>query len=71
MGLVQLNYKIAIKDLTSTSTIFMANILAILFTYTRQLTSPFSISQLPINPDKSSFNHFFEHLVGVKENSKF
>jgi len=35
------------------------------------LTSPLSISQLPTNTDESSFEHFIEHLVVVKENSKF
>ena len=49
----------------------MSNKLVILSTHTRQLTSPLSISQLPINTDESSFKHFIEHLVGVRENSKF
>jgi len=49
----------------------MSNVLAILSTQTRQLTSPLSISQLPINTDESPFKHFIEHLVGVRENSKF
>ena len=49
----------------------MSNVLVILSTHTGQLTSPFRISQLSINPDESSFKHFIEHLVGVRENSKF
>jgi len=49
----------------------MSNILVILSTHTRQLTSLFSISQLPINTDESSFKHFIDQLVGVRENSKF
>ena len=71
MGLVQLNYTNSNQDLINTYTIFISNILAILFTHTRQLTSPFSISQLSINTDESSFKHFIKHLVGVRENSKF
>ena len=62
--------EIAMNDLTRTRTIHV-QILGILSTQTRQLTSPLSISQLPINKDESSFKHFIEHLVGVRENSKF
>ena len=63
--------ELAINDLTRTWTIFMFNKLVILSTHTRQLISPLSISQLPINMDESSFKHFIENLVGVGENSKF
>ena len=63
--------ELAINDLTRAWTIFMSNKLVILPTHTRQLTSPLSISQLPINTDESSFEHFIEHLVGVRENPKF
>ena len=50
---------------------FHAHILAILSTHTAQLTSPFNVSQLPQNMDESSFKHFIEHLVGMRENPKF
>ena len=63
--------ELAIYDLTRTWTIFMSNKLVILSTHTRQLTSPLSISQLPINTDERSFKHFIEHLVGMRENPKF
>ena len=53
------------------TTYFHVQILVILPTHARQLTSPLSISQLPKNTDESSFEHFIEHLVGVGENSKF
>jgi len=49
----------------------MSKILAILSTHTRQLASPFGISQLPRNTDETYFKHFIEHLVGIRENSKF
>ena len=49
----------------------MSKILAILSTHTRQLASPFGISQLPRNTDETYFKHFIEHLVGIKENSTF
>ena len=49
----------------------MSNILAILSTHTRQLTSPLSISQLPQNTDESSFKHLIEHLVSVGKIAKF
>jgi len=71
MGLVQLNYKN--KNLGSNKNLYYSyvQILVILSTHTRQLSSPFSISQLSQNMDESSFKHFIEHLVGVRENSKF
>ena len=71
MGLVQLNYKN--KNLGSNKNLYYSyvQILVILSTHTRQLSSPFSISQLSQNMDESSFNYFIEHLVGVRENSKF
>ena len=71
MGLAQLNYKISNLRPSKNLDYFHVQILAILPTHTRQLTSPLSISQLPINTDESSFEHFIEHLVGMKENSKF
>jgi len=49
----------------------MSEMLAILSTYTKQLTSSFSISQLPQNMNEISFKHFVEHMVGVRENPKF
>jgi len=61
--------EIAINDLTRIWTI--VQILANLSTHTRQLSSPLSISQLPINTNESSFKHFIKHLEGVGENSKF
>jgi len=71
MGLVQLTYKISNQRPNKNLDYFHVQILAILPTHTSQLTSPLSISQLPINVDESSFKHFIEHLVGVRENSKF
>ena len=71
MGLAQLNYKISNLRLNKYLDYFHAKILVIIPTHTRQLTSPLSISQLPINMDESSFKYFIEHLVGVRENSKF
>ena len=71
MELAQLNYKI--NNLWSNKNLdyFHAQILVILPTHSRQLTSPLNISQLPINTDESFFENFIEHLVGVRENSKF
>ena len=71
MGLAQLNHKISNLRANKYLDYFYVQILAILPTRTRQLTSPLSISQLPKNKDKSPFEHFIEHLVGVRENSKF
>ena len=71
MGLAQLNYKISNIRPNKYSDYFHVKILVILPTHTRQLTSPLSISQLPINTDESSFELFIEHLEAVKENSKF
>ena len=70
-GLAQLNYKISNLRPKKYLDYFHVQILAILPTHTRQLTSPLSISQLPINTDESSFKHFIEHLVGVRKNPKF
>jgi len=44
---------------------------AILSTHTRQLASPFSISELSLNRDESSSKHLIEHLVVMREISKF
>ena len=63
--------ELAIYDLKGTWTIFMFNKLASLSTHNRQLTSSLGISQFSINMDESSFKHFIEHLVGLRENSKF
>ena len=71
MGLAQLNYKISNQRLNKNLDYFHVQILVILSTHTKQLTLPLSISQLPINMDESSFKHFIEHLVGMRENSKF
>ena len=71
MGLAQLNYRTSNLGPNKYLDYFHVQILAILFTHTRQLTSPLSISQLPINTDESSFKRFIEHLVSVRENSKF
>jgi len=71
MGLAKLNYKISNQRPSKNLDYFHVQILVILSTHTRQLTSPLSISQLPINMDESSFKHFIEHLEGVRENSKF
>ena len=71
MGLAQLNYKISNQRPNKNLDYFYVQILVILSTHTRQLISPLSISQLSINMDESSFKHFIEHLVGVRENSKF
>jgi len=71
MGLVQLNYKNNNQRPNKNLDYFHVQILAILSTHTRQLTSHLSISQLHINADESSFKHFIKHLVGVRENSKF
>jgi len=58
-------------DLTSDRDYFHVRIPAILFTHTRQSTLPLSISRMTHNTAESSFNHFIEHLAGMKENSKF
>jgi len=58
-------------DLASDHDYFHVRIPTILSTHTRQSTSPLSISRLPQNTDESSFKHFTEHLVVIKENSKF
>jgi len=71
MGLAQLNYKISNLRPNKNLDYFHVQILPILPTHTRQLSSPLNISQLPINTDESSFEYFIEHLVGAKENSKF
>jgi len=71
MGLAQLNYKISNLRPNKYSDYFHVQMLVILPTHTRQLTYPLSISQLPLKTDENSFEHFIEHLVGVKENSKF
>ena len=63
--------ELTIYNLVRTWTIFISKKLAILSTHTGQLTSPLSISQLPINTDESSFKHFIEHLVGVRKIPKF
>jgi len=70
MGLVQLNYKDSNRWSNTNLNYFYVQIPVILSTHTRQLTSPLSISQLPINTDESSFKHFIKHLVGVRENPK-
>jgi len=46
-------------------------IIVIFFTHTRQRTSPFSINQLSQNTDESYFKHFIEHIVCMREISKF
>ena len=71
MGLIQSNYRN--NNFTSKKNLDYSHIriLTILPTHTRKLTSPFSISQLPQNTYENSFNHFIEHLMGVRENSKF
>ena len=71
MGLAQLNYKISNLGPNKYLDYFHVQTLVIHSTHTRQLTSPLSISQMPINTDESAFEHFIEHLVGVGENSKF
>ena len=71
MGLAKLNYKTSNLGPNKYLDYFYVQILAILSTHTRQSTYPLSISQLPKNTDENSFEHFIEHLVGVKENSKF
>ena len=71
MGLAQLNYKTSNLGPNKYLDYFHVQILVILPTHARQLTSPLGISQLPKNTDESSFEHFIEHLVGVGENSKF
>jgi len=58
MGLAQLNYKISNQRPNKNLDYFHVQILAILPTHTRQLTSPLSISQLSVNMDESSFKHF-------------
>jgi len=63
MGLAQLNYKISNLRPSKNLDYFHVQILAILPTHARQLTSPLGISQLPINTDENSFEHFIEHLV--------
>jgi len=70
MGLVQLNYKD--NNLRSNMSLDYSyvQILTILCTHTRQLTSTFNISHLPRNKDESSFKHFIEHLVGMRKNPK-
>ena len=67
----QLNNKINNLRPNKNLDYFHVQILVILSTHTRQLTLPLSISQSLINTDESSFEHFIEHLVGVRENSKF
>jgi len=71
MGLLQLNYKN--NNLRSNKNLDYSHvqILVILSTDTRQLTSPFNISQLPKNREESSFKHLIKHLIGVRENPKF
>ena len=71
MGLAPSNYKISNLRPSKNLDYFHVQIHAILPTHTRKLTSPLSIRQLPTNTDESSSEHFIEHLVGVKENSKF
>ena len=71
LGLAQLNYKINNQWSNKNWDYFHVQILVILPTHTIQLTSLLGISQLPINTDANSFEHFIEHLVGVRENSKF
>ena len=70
MGLAQLNYKNSNPGFEKDLDYFHIQILVILSTHIRQLTSSFGISQLPKNTDESSFTHFIEHLVGVREISK-
>ena len=67
MGLAQLNYKTGNQRPNKNLDYFHVQILTILPTHTRQLTSPLSISQLPLNTDESSFEHSIEHLVGVRK----
>ena len=69
MGLAQLNYKINNLRPNKNLDYFHVQILVILPTHTK-LTSPLSISQFSINTDENSFEHFTEHLVSVRENSK-
>ena len=71
MGLTQLNYKISNQRPNKNLDYFHVQVLAILSIHAKQLTSPLSISQLPINTDKNSFKHFIEHLVGVRDHYKF
>ena len=71
MGLIQLNYKN--NNFRSNKNLHYSHvqIADILSTHTRQLTSSFSISQLPKNKDERSFKHFIQHLVGERGNPKF
>jgi len=71
MGLVQLNYKN--NNIRSNKNLDYSHvqILVILSTHTRQLISPFSISQFSKRKDESCFKNLLEHLVGVRENPKF
>jgi len=71
MGLTQLNDKSSNPESNKNLHYSRVELLAILFTHTKQLTSPFIISQLPQNTNESSFKHFIEHLVGLRELSKF
>ena len=71
MKLVQLNYKNNNPTSDKNLDYSHVQILTILSTHTRQLTSPFSISQLFQNTDESSSKHFIEYLVDMRENPKF
>ena len=71
MGLAQLNYRTSNLGPNKYLDYFHIQILVILPTHARQLTSPLGKSQLLINTDENSFEHFIEHLVGMRENSKF
>jgi len=67
MELAQLNYKNSNIRSNWDLDYSHGQILVILPTYTKQLTSPFSISELSKNTDESSLKHFTEHLVGIRE----
>jgi len=71
MGLVQLNYKNSNQRSNKYLDYCHVQHTWHSLYHTKQLSSPFNISQLPMNTDESSFEHFIEYLVGVRENSKF
>jgi len=71
MGLVQLNYKTNNFRSKKNMDYSHVQILVIISTHTRQLTSPFSISQLPQNMDECSFKYFIKHFVAMRKNSNF
>ena len=66
-GIGLINYKISNLGSNKNLDHSQVQILAILSTYTRELTFPFRISQLPQNTNKISFKYFIEHLMGARE----